>query len=276
ISPDVAAGCLDLRRRSFAVQTRRAADKTRALGLILPPLALALFALAIAIAPRRRLAVTRCAVVLAVAGLAVFADLALLRHGTLSNLFGAEELSNADVRAAAGALWDSYLGDLSRWALGVAIFGAIVAAASASIVRPYAAAERARALRGRLWPPRTRWGQLAIGGAALLAGALLIGWPTLAIDVGVVLCGVALLYFGAGEVLSGLGPPPEHERFSVARSRIGLIAAAASLGILVGGVAIALATGGRSVSRPARVAQLTCNGYAQLCSRRVDQVVFPG
>jgi hypothetical protein len=276
IPPDVDARLLDLRRRSFAVQTLRAADKIRALGLILPPLALALFALAIAIAPRRRLAVTRSAVVLAVAGLAVFVDLALLRHSTLSNLFGAEELSNADVRAAGGALWDSYLGDLSRWALGVAIFGAIVAAASASVVRPYAAAERARALRGRLWPPRTRWSQLGIGVLALLAGALLIGWPTIAIDIVVVLCGVALLYFGAGEVLSGLGTPPEHERFSAARSRTGLIAAALSLGILVGGVAIVLATRGRSVSRPARVARLTCNGYAQLCSRRVDQVVFPG
>ena len=48
----------------------------------------------------------------------MFVDLMLLRHATLANLFGSEELSNADVRAAAGALWDSYLGELSDWALG--------------------------------------------------------------------------------------------------------------------------------------------------------------
>ena len=49
---------LTLRRRSFADQTLRLADSVRVLGLVLPPLALVLFALAVAIDPRRRRALT--------------------------------------------------------------------------------------------------------------------------------------------------------------------------------------------------------------------------
>jgi hypothetical protein len=276
ISPNVEARLFDLRKRSFAVSTLRIADKIRLLGLILPLTALALLALALALAPRRRAAITRCAVALTIVGLAVFADLALLRHSVLAHLAGAEELTSGDVRGAAGALWDAYVDDLSRWALGLAIVGAILTAASASVVRPYAAAMSLARGRRRIWPPRTRGGQALLGSVALLAGVLLIGWPTLAVDIAVVLCGVTLLYLGAGEVLSALGAAPEYERLSLANSRAGLIATAGSLVILIGGPAIAIATSGGSPSRPRPLAQLTCNGYAQLCSRRVDQVVFAG
>jgi hypothetical protein len=272
----VDAQLLDLRRQSFAVRTLRYADDIRTLGLVLPLAALALFALAVAVAPRRRLAFTRCAVALTVAGAAVFADLALLRHSTLVNLFGAEELSNADVRAAAGALWDSYLGDFSHWALGVAVVGAILTAASTSVLRPYAAGAGIARLRRRVWPPRTRSARIGAGALAIVAGALSIARPTLAVDVVVVLCGVLLLYVGAGELLSAVGVAPEAERLSFARSRVGLAATATSLAVLIGGAAIALAAGGPSPARVPAVAQMTCNGYAQLCARRVDQVVFAG
>ncbi len=277
IPPDVDATLLDLRRRSFAVRTLRVADKVRTLGIVLPLLALALLAGAVALAPRRRLAVTRCATAIAVAGIAVFADLELLRHATIVNLFGAEELTNADVRAAAGALWNAYLEDLSGWAFGVAVAGAIVAAASAGVLRPYAGAERIARLRARSWRPRTRAGRLAAGAGALLAGAALLGSPTLAVDVLAVAGGALLLYWGAGEVLSAAGAGDEPERFSAARSRVGLALTGTSLGVLIGGVAIALAAGGPSHSRAPGVAgRTTCNGYAPLCGRRVNEVVFAG
>jgi hypothetical protein len=276
IPANLDAQLLDLRRQSFAVRTLRYADKIRTLGIVLPLVALALFALAIAVATSRRRAITRCAIALTVGAVAVFVDLALLRHSTLVNLFGSEELSNADVRAAAGALWDAYIGGLSKWALAVAAFGAVLAAASANVLRPYAATERIARMRERAWPPRTRGGRIAIGVAAIGVGGLLIGWPTLAIDVAVVTGGLLLLYFGTGELLSGIGVPGEHERPSLARSRVGAAAAAASLAVLIGGAAIALLASGPSPSRPPKLAHLTCNGYAQLCSRRIDQVAFAG
>jgi hypothetical protein len=276
IPPDVDARLLDLRRQSFAVRTLRAADKIRTLGIVLPLLALALLASAVAVAPRRRRAITRCAVALAVAGVALFLDLALLRHSVLVNLFGSEELSNADVRAAAGALWDAYLGDLSAWALALAAIGAIVAAASANVLQPYAAVAHLARVRARAWPPRTRRGRALIGGAALALGLLLIAEPTLVLDILVVCGGTLLAYFGTGELLSAVGVAPEHERLSLSRSRGGIAAIAVSLGALIGGAAIALGVSGPSASRPPVVGQLTCNGYAQLCSRQIDQVGFPG
>ncbi|MHB8234753.1 MAG: PI-PLC domain-containing protein [Solirubrobacteraceae bacterium] len=276
IPPDLDVRLLDLRRQSFAVRTLRYADDIRTFGLVLPFVALALFALAIAVAPRRRLAITRCAVALSVAAVAVYVDLALLRHTTLSNLFGSEELTNADVRGAAGALWDSYIGGLSKWALLVAAAGAVLAAASANVLRPYAAVESFSRMRRRTWPPSSRGGRMGIGVAGLAGGVLLISWPTLALDVVVVLGGLLLLYFGTGELLSAIGAPGEDERITLKRSRVGALAAASSLGVLIGGAAIALAGAGPSASRPPTLAQLTCNGYSQLCSRRVDQVAFAG
>ncbi len=274
IPAEVDARLLELRRRSFAARTLRAAGKVRVLGVLLPLLTVLLLAASVAVAPRRRLAVTRCALALAVAGIAVYADLALLRGHTLDRLFGAEELSNADVRAAAGALWDSYLGDLSSWALHIAVGALIIAAASASVVRPYAAGAALGRLRRRAWPPRTRAARLAVGALAIVAGVLLIDWPTLALDVAAVVLGVVALYLGAGEFLTGLGAAPETQRL---RLRSGAAAIAASLGLLIGGAAIALAAAGGEGSRPPTVAELgTCNGYAQLCARRLDQVVFAG
>ena len=284
LSPNIAAKIpknidgklLDLRRQSFAVRTLRIAGKVRLLALVLPLLGLALLALAVALAPRRRQAITRCAVALAIASAAVFFDLILLRHATIANLFGSEELSNADVRAAAGGLWDSYLGNLSDWALGLTAVAAIVAGASASVLRPYTADAGLARLRAR-FTPRTQRGVIVRGALALLFGLLLVGDPSLSIDIIGVLGGVLLVYFGAGELLSAAGVPPEHERPSLRRYRALLAGSAVSLGVLIGGVAIALGVSGHSVSRPpAAEALSTCNGYAELCSRRLDQVVLAG
>jgi hypothetical protein len=282
LAPDVAkkvprnldATLLDLRSQSFAVKTLRAGETIRTLAIVLPLLALLLLALAIAVAPRRRLAVTRCAVALAVAGLAMFADLLLLRHATLTNLYGSEELSNVDVRAAAGALWDSYVGELSEWALALAAIATVIAAASASVLRPYTAGAKIARLRTRLFVPRSQRGIVLRGLAALAAGLLLIAEPTFVLDLLVVVCGVLLVYFGAGELLSAAGVAPDDERTSLRRSRSGLAAAAIALGLLIGGVAVAL--GSSSVDGPLAHGPLTCNGYAQLCARRLDQVVFAG
>jgi hypothetical protein len=277
IPEDLDAKLLDLRRQSFAVRTLRIADKIRLLGWVLPLVGLTLLALSVAITPRRRLAVTRCAVALAVAGAAVFFDLILLRHATLSHLYGSEELGNADVRAAAGALWDAYLGDLSSWALAFAIFGTIVAAASASLLRPYTAGAGLARLRARLWPPRTPSRQAAGGAIALVFGLLLVGDPTLGLEILGVLGGVLLAYFGVGQVLSAAGAPPEQERPTLRRYRGGLAATAVSLGLLIGGAAVALAVSAPKSSRPPVATALsTCNGYAQLCSKRLDQVVLVG
>ncbi len=276
IPRSVDARLLDLRRRSFAVSTLRVADKIKTLGLWLPLAGALLFALAIAIAPRRRAAITRCASALGVAGVALFVDLLLVRHHLLANLFGSQELTNADVRSAAAALWDAYLGDLSRWALGVGVAGAIVAGASSSLLRPYTATAGFARLRKRMWPPRTRAARVVRGALALVVGAWVIAEPTLVVDIVAVLGGAALLYFGAGELLSGTGTTAEQQRPSFARSRPAMVAIAAALALLIGVPALVFALNGRSTARASARGPLTCNGYAQLCTRRVNEVVFAG
>lgn len=279
IPQDVDAKLLDLRKQSFAVRTLRTADKVRLLGLVLPFVALALLVAAVAVAPRRRIAVTRCAVALAVAGAVAFVDLLLVRHSLLVNLFGSAELTNADVREAAGVLWQDYVGDLSRWAFGLAAVAAIVAASSASVLRPYTAGAGLARMRKRLVTPRSARGRFARGAVAIALGVALLADPLVALDVVGVIGGVLLFYLGVGEALSATGVAPEHERFSLSRSRGGAIAAAASLLALTGGVAIALASAGNTDAAPrapAASALSTCNGYAQLCSRRIDEVVFAG
>jgi hypothetical protein len=144
------------------------------------------------------------------------------------------------------------------------------------VLRPYTADAGLARLRTSL-SPRTQRGVIVRGALALVLGLALIGDPSLSIDIVGVLGGVLLSYFGAGELLSAAGVPPEQERPSLRRYRALLATSAVSLGVLIGGVAIALGVSGQSVSRtPAAQALSTCDGYAQLCARRLDQVVLAG
>jgi uncharacterized membrane protein HdeD (DUF308 family) len=276
---NVDATLLDLRRRSFAVRALRVADKIRLLGITLPLLGLALLTLAIAIARRRRAAVTRCAIILSIAAAAAFADLLLVRHSLLVNLFGGDELSNAEVREAAGALWQSYVGDLVRWAAAIALAALIVAAASADLLRLYSARAGLEWVRARLEARREGGARALLGALALALGALLLVDPTDGLKVVAVTAGALLFYFGSAEVLAALGAPPERPRRSLSRASSRSVAALAGLGVLVGAPAVALADGGNTDGAPYRPAigtAQTCNGYAQLCARRIDEVAFAG
>ncbi len=277
IPPSLDATLLDLRKQSFAVRTLRLADRVRLLGIVLPLLAVVLLLASVGVARRRRAAVTRCGLALAVAAIALWADLGLLRHSLLVNLFGAEELSDTDVREAAGALWDAYMGDLSTWMLGLAAFGAVLAGVSCGLLRPQTTGERLSRLRERLSPPRTRPVRLAVAAIALLAGSALLGRPKLGLDVLAVAAGVVLVAYGIGEVLSALGLEPAAELPTLRAGRAPIASVLASIAVLVGGAVIALAADGPRPSHVSTVARaLTCNGYAQLCSKRLDQVVFAG
>ena len=104
-------------------------------------------------------------------------------------------------------------------------------------------------------------------GAAIVAGALLVGWPTLAIDIAVVVGGLLLLYLGVGELLTALGAAPLRERLSLAGSRWGLAASLSSLGVLIGGAAIALAAAGGTSSRPPTLARPGPATATRSCAR---------
>lgn len=268
----VEAVLVELRRRNFATVTLRVADKVRLLGILLPPVAMLLLVLAILAAPDRRRAVTRTGIAVGVTGIAFAIAFELFRRFLLTHLYGANELSTADVRQAVGELWSVYLGDLLVWTLVVSAVALLVAAASASLLRPYSPAAGLRqllALARRPLPTRFR---MARGALVLALGVFAILKPTLALQVAAVVGGALLVYVGAGELLS-VTAPREHRAWRPrARHAVVVGELAAALGAAF--AVVVVLTGGASSAKASSVP--TCNGYAQLCSRRLDEVVFAG
>ena len=266
---------LTFKKRSFATETLRFADTVKLLGLLLPPVALVLFALTIAIAPERRRAITRSAVALGIGGLVLALVLELARRYAVAHVRGPVELSRSDVRSAVNELWGVFLGDLMTWTLVVSAVALIVAAASASWLTAYSPAaglERVRALTRRPLSPRGR----AVRGAGVLTlGLLALIDPALSVRVLVLAGGAMLIYIGAGELLTAVAPaePRARRRPGLPPRRLAMAAGVAlSCAVVIG---LAFAFTGATSSVAARSLR-ACNGYAALCDRRLDEVVFAG
>ena len=274
IPPQTQTVLVTLRRRSFASATLRFADRIRVLGIVLPLLAVLLVATAILVATRRRTAVTRLGIAFGTAAVITAIVLELLRLYVGTHVYGTQELTNADVRGAVGGLWSAYLGDLMTWILAAGALAWTVAAASASLLAPYSGTAGLARLRGLARAPSTPAQRAVRGGAGIVAGLVLILEPMWVLRVIVVACGVLLLYVAIGELLTGIEPAtPRVAGLRAGRRR--LVAAVVTVAALTIGLGLVFALGGRAPSVRASAIQ-TCNGYAQLCSRRLDQVVFAG
>ena len=263
---------LDLRKRSFAAQTLRIGDRVRALGIVLPLVALLSIGLGLLVATDRRRAIAQLGVAVGLAGIISAVALELSRLYVTSHVYGAAELTNSSVRAAVGGLWDAYFGDLMTWTLAIAGLAWLVAASASSLLAPYSARDaldRAYALAHR--PAGTR-GRAARGAVIIGLGVAVLANPTLVLKLTAVVIGALLLYIGLGEVLSAAGPAPARPRWSRPRRRVA-VAAVATATTLVAAMAVGLSWGAPK-SRAQTIA--TCNGYAQLCGRRLDEVVFAG
>ncbi len=265
---------LTLRRRSFAGVTLRFAETVRVLGLVLPAVALLLFAAAIAIAPDRRRAITRSAVAIGVIGIVFAIALEFARRYVIDHSYGAYELTNAEMRAAVGDLWGAYIGDLLTWTLAVTAVAWLVAAQSASLFAAYSPAAGIQRLH-RFARQRLENRFRAVRGVLLLAaGIFVLVEPSLALRVIAVVSGCLIVYVGAGELLSATAPAQRPvRRFRGSARRLALSFAAVAV-VIAAAIGAALAfTGARSARASV---PFTCNGYAQLCSRRLDEVVFAG
>ena len=279
IARDIPSGTeavlLTLRRRSFATETLRFAEAVRVVGFVLPVVAVMLFALAIMTAANRRRAITRSGIALGVTGLAFGIVLELVRRYVVAHTYGSNELSNADVRGAVGELWGAYLDDLMTWTLGVAVVGWLVAAVSAEVLAPYSFAGGLKRLRDLARRPASTRARGVRGAVALALGLLVIVERSLALKVLAVIAGCLLIYAGAGELLTATAPAQPRVRRSRSASPRRAIGVAAFGAAIATGIIVAFAFTGAAPTVRAR-ARLTCNGYAQLCSRRLDEVVFAG
>ena len=276
---DLKPDLLALRDREFAGTTLRVADQVRVLGIVLPLVAVLLLVGAVAVAPDRRIAVLRAGVAVGAAGAIMLVALLVLEARTLAGVYGEDEVTDEEVRAAVSGLFDAFLGDLLTWALLLALLGVAVAAAAAAL-DPEDVEAPAHRLRRLAQRPGSGWARALRGVAALAAGILAVLDPTLALEIGAVVVGAFLVFFGMSELLLLLARPgqtraeAEHTR---GRALVGAGAAAA----LVVGALVALVVVVTSSAPEPSIAQPgarsgKCNGSFALCDLRLNEAVWAG
>ncbi len=253
--------------------TLRFGEKVRLLGIVLPPVAALLLALGIFVAPDRRRAVTRAGVAVGVVGIAFAIALEVFRRYVIAHSFGANELTTFEVRGAVGELWRAYLGDLLLWTLVASAVAWLVAAASSSVLRPYSGVAGVRRLGALARGPAPTPFRFTRGAVVFAVGVFVVVKPTLALQMLAVIGGALLIYLGIGELVTVTAPEllparrRPRRRHAVALGAVGAtIAAAVVVAVVITG----------NTSRASASSPWTCNGYAQLCGRRLDEVVFAG
>jgi hypothetical protein len=276
---DIEPELTKLQRREFAGKALAAADDVRVLGVVLPIAGLLLLCGAVAIAPDRRVAVLRSGLAVSTAGVVVAVVLIVLRARTIAGVHGEDELTDDEMRDAARGVIDAFAGDLIVWALLLALGGLVLGAAAAAldpedVERPLTRLRRRVAER-----PATTWGRALRGALALGAGVVVLLSPELAIDIGALLVGAVLIFFGASELLALLqGRAPGREGQPV-RARAFAVAGVAGL-VIAGAVTALVIVGTDSAEEPqARVAgssARSCNGAVSLCELPLNEVVFAG
>jgi hypothetical protein len=266
---------LTLRKRSFASTTLRLSDTVRLLGYALGPVALVLFALALAVAPDRRRALTRCAVGIGVTGLLFAIAFVLFRRYYVSTVRGVNEISTSEAKSAVDEIFGAFLGDLLTWTLAITAIAWVVAAAASTVLPAYSAAAGLRRTWAAIPRPASARDQAVRGALVLALGVFVVLKPTLALRLVAVAGGLLLVYAGLGELLTATAPaePRQRPRPAVSRRRVLAVAGTAAVCVLAFGLAFVLIGSSSNVQAKSLG---TCNGYAQLCSRRLDEVVFAG
>jgi hypothetical protein len=187
-------------------------------------------------------------------------------------------VSDPDGRAAAGEIWNAFLGDFRSAGWVLAGSGAVVAGAAESLIRPVAVEVPLRALwRIATTEPIGVPLRLARASALVVAGILLIAHPQLALQVIATVIGVYIVYKGIESALRLVARPPEQEVAAEEepRPRRGPSRRAAVVGLaalVVAGTVTAFVAGG-GVEAPAQPIT-RCNGHVALCDRPLDEVAL--
>jgi hypothetical protein len=256
---------------SVAAKTMRIARLVGMLAWLLPLLGAAFFALGIWLARDRNRATVQTGWGVTAAGAAV----------GLVALAGAGYASTVDDQTLSGALihgaWREF-GGVLWWAAALTVGAGLVlvAAATARIPQVDLAVEARRGWRAVTRRPQARWAQIGRGAVFALLGLAAIFRPLLILTVLAVLAGLVLVVAGVGEIAAAAGAR-RAARPVVARPRrrrLPVLALGAAAVLVVGLIVFDAVPADRHVS-VASAAPGTCNGYAQLCSRRYDQVAFP-
>jgi hypothetical protein len=250
-----------------ALRTAERADQVRRLWPLALLAAALLAAAAIALSRPRRGGVIRVG-----AALAVVAALLALATVAVPRLVAARAPpADSDAVRALAAVW---LVPLRDWSLAVALAGAILALAAASVVRPLAPGPLLR----RGWRVvGTRPAQPALralrGAAAVALGAAIVLWPDTAVQIAAVAAGALLVLAGAAELMALAARPATDAAPPRAPRRTALRLGVVSIVLVVAGTGAAAVASGDG---PDATPPTACNGSRALCSRPLNEVAFAG
>ncbi len=269
---DATARLNDLVENDLTLDVIKTAEDVRFLGIALPAAGLILLAAAIGLDRDRRRGFLTVAIALAIAAAVGLAVLFVARTLVLAQL-------DTELRDAAGGVWDSFLGGLRNWFL-FALGGALIAAAAISTrarLAPDEPLRRLAAFAGRT--PEGTLAKVVRALVVLLLGILIVLSPEAFLRLLAVAVGAYAIFFALSELLFLIAPPapagePE-EKFNWRRRLAPALGALAAIAVVVA-IVVLLDGDERRGSRLRAAASIErCNGFAELCDRRINEVVFP-
>ncbi len=235
------------------------AERIRLLALVLVILALALVGGALWLSPDRRTTVIELGLGLAAAGAVIVVAYGITRSIAVDHVQG------PDQQAAAGAVWDAFLGDLRTEGWLLAGAGAVMAAAASSLIRPLPFGEPVRVAAG--WvarePEATVW-RVVRGLAFIAAGVLVLVDRNAVLTLLLTALGIYLLYEGVSMILRlvyreeehGVARPEPGPQRRVRRRRL-----AAGLLPAIAVIAVGATFVGTGAATTAPPPDGTCNGH---------------
>ena len=242
----------------------RFGERANLLAWVLLALAVAAAAGALVLARDKRRCVAQLGLAALAAGLLVVLVTAFAQAFTLAAVEGEDD------RAAARAVWDAYLGDLTKLGLLLAGVGAVVAAAASSLIPPVELDLRGWWARITARAPATGL-RVARGVALVVVGGLAIADPLGMLRFAITVAGLVAVYAGLVSLLRMIHKPDADRSRPRRRAAVAAVAAVAVL-ITAGAAAAFVSTGG--LSEPEDGADGRCNGHAELCDRPLDRVAL--
>lgn len=281
IPPELSVTLAEIGSQDVFAGTVRAARYLSVAAWLLPLVAVATLALAVWIAPNQRRGLVRVGLALIAVGTAV--GLLTLAVGIVVGSLDSATLTGA----LADGAWQVF-GDVFWLATAVVLVaGAVIAAAASAMLPDIEVDEVARSAWRRVSARPSTTEGLALRGVLVAAlGIALMLEPVRLLSWGAVLVGLAVLVYGVSQVTEAAvgaraGEPDE----PVPSGDTDALTTGWSLGLVVGGVVLLLGVGVVLVvqgvrTQPALAVAASagtgevCNGFAELCERRYDEVSY--
>lgn len=288
--PDVAdripggasVGVVELAERNTATRIMEIDRRLEALRWVLLVTAAGALVAALAVAPSARGVFAALGISMVLGAIACW-----LAVGVVADLIRDSVPGNPVASEAAAAAWQMYAEGLVWWMWVQAIAGVLIAtiATSARAAVPARVRfEQASALVESAWS--RRGARVVMAATLMAAGVLALTSPLVVLRVSIQGVGLLLLYAGGVEVVRGLGlanvrlprrrPTPAPAR-QPAADRLPQVFAGAALcvGLIAIGSVFWLNRDSLSVAEADEQPTIdTCNGHADLCDRRLDEIAW--